>query len=255
MSFSGDGKTLATAGQDNQIRLWETATGGERLHLAGHIGQINKLIFADNDRTLISTSSDTTALVWDVTGLRRPAQAVDRQRPAPPGQVLWNALANPDAADGYRAMCCLIAAPADALPLLRSHLKPIEGIEQSRIERMIADLDSDVFAVREKATKELRQLGELAEPAYRRELATRPAPEISRRLQELLEEVVQHHSHPPQDILRQLRAVEVLERIGKAEARTLLETLAAGAEGARQTLEARTALRRLRSAQRDKVSQ
>jgi WD40 repeat protein len=141
-TFSGDGKTLATAGEDNQIRLWETATSGERLHLSGHAGQINKLIVTDNDRTLISTSSDTTALVWDLTGTRRPTRAADRERSAPRPQELWNALADPDAAPSYRALCRLISAPADALALLRSHLKPVEGMDEKSIERLVANLDS-----------------------------------------------------------------------------------------------------------------
>jgi hypothetical protein len=42
-----------------------------------------------------------------------------------------------------------------------------------------------------------------------------------------------------------LRAVEVLERIGNAEARRVLEALAKGAPEARLTREARTSLERL----------
>jgi RNA polymerase sigma factor (sigma-70 family) len=251
-AFSGDGKTLATAAQDNQIRLWETATGGERLHLAGHTGQINKLIFADNDRTLISTSADTTALVWDVTGLRRTAQVADQVRSSPSPQELWSALADPDAAVSYRAMCRLMAAPADALALLRSHLKPVEGMDEKSIEQLIADLDSDVFAVREKATRELRKLGELAEPVMRKALAKPLSPEMRRRLQELLDEVGQQQWRPSPEVLRQLRAIEVLERLSTSEARRLLETLAGGAAGARQTREACAALQRLRSVQSEK---
>lgn len=247
-AFSGDGKTLATAGQDNEIRLWETATGGERLHLSGHAGPINKLIFTDNGRTLISTSSDTTALVWDVTGLRKLAQVTERQRSASSLEKLWSALADPDAAASYRAMCRLLAAPAETLALLRQHLKPVEVVDEKRVAQWIADLDADAFAVREKATEELRKLGELAEPALRKMLEARPSPEMRRRLQELLDEVGQRQWRPTAEDLRQLRTIEVLERLGTPEARRLLETLARGAEGARQTREARAALQRLRSA-------
>lgn len=144
-------------------------------------------------------------------------------------------------------MCPLIAAPADALALLRSHLKPVEGVDEKRIDRLIADLGSDAFAVREKATEGLRRLGELAEPALRKAMASRPTLEIRRRVQELLDEIVQHHWRPTPEILRQLRAIEVLERIGTAEARKLLEALAGGAAGARQTREAKAALQRLQS--------
>src|SRR5262249_37780219 len=150
--------------------------------------------------------------------------AADREQSSPRPQELWSALADPDAAASYRAMCRLIAAPADALTLLRPRLKPVESVDDKRIERWIADLDAGEFAAREKATKELRKLGELAEPALRKALASRPTLEMSRRLQGLLDDIAQHQWHPTPEILRQLRAIEVLERIDTPEARRLLET-------------------------------
>lgn len=50
---------------------------------------------------------------------------------------------------------------------------------------------------------------------------------------------------PPANTLRDLRAVEVLERIGTPKARQLLEKLAQGAPEARQTREAKAAVERL----------
>jgi hypothetical protein len=98
--------------------------------------------------------------------------------------------------------------------------------------------------VREQATKKLWKLGELAEPAYRKALASRPTLEMSRQLRALLDEVSQRQWHPTPEILRQVRAVEVLERIGTPEARELLAALSRGAAGARLTCEARTAAHR-----------
>ena len=49
---------------------------------------------------------------------------------------------------------------------------------------------------------------------------------------------------PEGELIRNLRAVEVLEHIGTPEARQVLQTLAGGAEGARLTVAAREALRR-----------
>ena len=47
------------------------------------------------------------------------------------------------------------------------------------------------------------------------------------------------------DHLRQVRAIEVLERIGNAESRELLQALAGGAPGALQTREATSSLQRM----------
>jgi hypothetical protein len=45
--------------------------------------------------------------------------------------------------------------------------------------------------------------------------------------------------------LRRLRAIAVLEKIGTPEARRLLEQMATGLDGARETRDAKAALRRL----------
>jgi hypothetical protein len=115
-------------------------------------------------------------------------------------------------------------------------------VDEKRLARWIADLDADEFAVREKATEEVRKVGALAEPALRQALASRPALEMRRRLRGLLDDISSWR--PPPEILRQLRAVEVLEHIGTPEARKLLETLAGGAAGARLSREARAAWQR-----------
>ena len=53
------------------------------------------------------------------------------------------------------------------------------------------------------------------------------------------------HSVPTAGPRRDLRAVELLELIGSAEARRVLQTVAGGMPGARLTREARSALQRL----------
>jgi hypothetical protein len=50
---------------------------------------------------------------------------------------------------------------------------------------------------------------------------------------------------PAGEALRSIRAVQVLEMIGTAESRDVLETLAKGAPGSRQTEDAKGSLARL----------
>jgi hypothetical protein len=55
------------------------------------------------------------------------------------------------------------------------------------IARWVADLDSNQFATREKATHELEKLGEAAQPALRKALEDNPKPEARKRLERLTE--------------------------------------------------------------------
>jgi hypothetical protein len=116
-------------------------------------------------------------------------------------------------------------------------------IQPAAVDKLIADLDDDSFPVREKATHELEQAGQAAKEALVKALAAKPAPEKRRRLEELLERL--GRTGPTRELLRPLRAVELLERIGTPEARQVLEALGKGDAGARLTQEATAALRRL----------
>ena len=57
--------------------------------------------------------------------------------------------------------------------------------DPQKIAHWIADLDSDQFAVREKATRELEKQGESARPALRKALENHPKPEARKRLERL----------------------------------------------------------------------
>jgi RNA polymerase sigma factor (sigma-70 family) len=69
-AFSPDGRVFATPGAGG-IVLYETASGRPRLRLAGHLQQVTGLAFTPDGRTLVSSSRDSTVLIWDATGLRR----------------------------------------------------------------------------------------------------------------------------------------------------------------------------------------
>src|SRR5262249_16930109 len=57
LSFSPDGKTLASAGGGG-IRLWETATGREVAQLKGPEGSIEAIAYSPDGRTLAAGSYD-----------------------------------------------------------------------------------------------------------------------------------------------------------------------------------------------------
>jgi RNA polymerase sigma factor (sigma-70 family) len=234
LCFSYDGQLLASS-DGNAIHLWETATGKEIRTFRGHRGDIESLMFTHDDRLLASASRDSTVLIWDATGGGPSRVTTD----AALAQA-WKALAGDDAGRADEVVWSLARAPEKSLPFLKARLRPVQGISTQQLDKLLKDLDSDQFAVRETATTELQELGELVEPALRRVLENKPTVERRRRIESILAKL--DAVVPSGDVLRSLRAVRVLGHAGTPEAAKLLRELANGADGASLTRTARVTL-------------
>jgi WD40 repeat protein len=247
MAFSPDSRTLAWSGWwgDPTVHVVEIATGKDRRRFAGHTGRVLSLSFSADGTKLISGSADTTALVWDLTGKRSAGADWSKPLSARDMEAAWEDLASDDSVRAFDIIRRLSVAFREPIAFFRQHLRPVAAADEKRLARMIADLDSDEFTVRDKATQELEALGEAAADACRKALEGNTSAESRRRLQRVLSKQVREMGRPSPEHLRLLRALEVLERAGTTEARQLLETLAKGAPGARLTLDAQAALNRL----------
>jgi serine/threonine protein kinase len=67
VAISSDNKTLATAGSERTIRLWNAETLKQRLTLEGHAGQVYGLSFNASGDRLASAGWDGTIRIWDVS--------------------------------------------------------------------------------------------------------------------------------------------------------------------------------------------
>jgi WD40 repeat protein len=73
LTFSEDGKLLATGGEGGALRLWDAATGAERYRFVGHASAVHSVGFSPDGKLLAAASDDAPLFVWDVeSALRKP---------------------------------------------------------------------------------------------------------------------------------------------------------------------------------------
>jgi WD40 repeat protein len=65
VALSPDGRLLASAGLDYDIKLWDIPTGRELRTIYGHKGAVWSLAFSPDGRVLASGSADCTIKLWD----------------------------------------------------------------------------------------------------------------------------------------------------------------------------------------------
>jgi DNA-binding beta-propeller fold protein YncE len=252
VAFSPDGRRLASCSgmwsQDRggEVKVWGLPAGRELLSFQAHRTPTWGLAFSRDGARLATVSGKFQknepgeVKVWSLAALPPP------EGPAPPAdrkglEALWADLGGADAARAYRAVWALSAAPRLTVPFLRENARPpAGGVDYERIARLVAELDDNVYEVRVKATAALEKLGPAAYPALRKAL-TSPSAEVRRRARMLLEKKGDAPALSPEE-LRALRVIEVLQHIGTAEVRPVLEKLAAGPKDAVVTQDAAAAL-------------
>lgn len=223
------------------VRIVEWASGEVRAEVPTNNAGISALAFSPDGDTLAVGWQDSTVLLFDATGnaAKKPWEAT----PTDPPQ-LWDKLSGKSAKEAWNAIRELTDRPDVALKLLREHVKPVPAAKlptAESIAKMLADLDAPAFAVREAAMKDLKRLGKLVEKELRATLETTPSPETKERIEKLLAAIIKPVLPNPTEA----RAVEVLERIGNAEARAELTKLAAGDPASLLTQDAATSLKRM----------
>jgi WD40 repeat protein len=244
-SFSPNGRLLivGAAGTYGRVEVWELATRGLVRAFTTGYGGTTRLCMFPNGTLAASAGAEEAVTVWDLTfGTGGTTPKADQLQQA------LNTLMSPDAATGYPALKVFSAAGDRGAKYLADALKETVANEK-KIKGWIEDLGSTTFSIRETASKELLAQGNRALPAINIAINSDDS-EIRDRARELMGKFNAKGLYPPapgvmtDDVLRLFRAVQALEEIGTADARTVLEGIAT--TGGRPAEEARAALARLK---------
>jgi dipeptidyl aminopeptidase/acylaminoacyl peptidase len=231
LAFSPDGHWLATGGSDHALMVWEVDTCQVVCRRPGHARSVTTIDFAPDGRRVLTASGDLTALLWD---LAPPARTV-----ADP----WADLNSNNGLPAYTAVWALARDPSGPA-LLRAKLPPAPRLDAAELDRLLAALDADRHAVRERAMRALAGRGRSVLPALQAALGRARSAEAGARLEKLIRAVPTDLT--PEEVAHR-RAVKAMALSGTPAASELLSEWANGAPGAVLTDEAQAALRRLRA--------
>ncbi len=65
--YSPDGQVVATDGLEGEACLWNATTGELLKTLTGHKGTIYSITYSSDSKTLVTSSRDSTVILWDLT--------------------------------------------------------------------------------------------------------------------------------------------------------------------------------------------
>lgn len=238
--FSPDNRFLVSSNGDSNIAFLDLYSGKTVRECKSGAAAASNFTFAPDGKHLAAGYNDCTVVIWDT-----PSPSADTAFKGKRLGELWADLEAGPAQPAYAAIGVFAADPIRALPFLNERMKPAERLDKKNLSRWTDDLGHDDFSRREQAERELYLVGTEAEEMLLAALKKAPALEAKVRIERLLKKIDRERMLPAPAERAQVRAVQAVERVGTAEARTLLRRLSEGDAAAPRTIAAQDALRRL----------
>ncbi len=173
--FSPDGTRLLSV-VANTARLWNVGTGQE-LHVLLHGSLVRAGLFAPDGRSVVTGGWDGTVRSWDVeTGT--PHWKLERY-----GNV--NTLAYSPSRD-----VLVIGGSGRRIELVSPVFRECGEVQRRRLEVLLTRLDDDSYAVREAASREIFEMGLMAEAWLRRLTTESKSAEVRLRCRHLRQQLL-----------------------------------------------------------------
>ncbi|KAI9239458.1 hypothetical protein MVEG_00724 [Podila verticillata NRRL 6337] len=66
VSFSPDGRYIASASFDKSVKIWDSRDGKFIASLRGHVAEVYQVVWSSDSRMILSCSKDSTIKLWDI---------------------------------------------------------------------------------------------------------------------------------------------------------------------------------------------
>jgi len=142
VTWSPDGRRLATASNDRTVRIWDAGNGSELTVLHGHNDWVQAVVWSPDGRRLATASNDRTVRIWDagngseLTILRKHTDQVWDVAWSPDGKRLATA-------SNDRTVRIWDADNSSELAVLRGHADWVRGLAWSPDGKRLATASSD----------------------------------------------------------------------------------------------------------------
>jgi WD40 repeat protein len=242
-AISPNGRWLVIASPDQNTLvlrdLNEPKVGVGTYSISESRSPVQHVTFTADSKRFVTSHADGLAYLWDVEEIVALGKT---QSTLASNEELWAALADADAAKAGKTVDELVRNPTVALRVLTA-VQPVQKPAAKRVATLIEELGDREYKVREAAEKQLLELRELVAAELHAVIGSSESAEQQERANTLIGKLTAAETNPER--MRHLRAIEILERIGTAEAKKVLDRLATGAAESTITREAKRAAARI----------